>query len=323
MIVVTGGGGFIGSRVVARLGEDNVPAAVIEDFTRAEKWANLRVDNLYDLVDWQDAFVWLDANADAVSAVVHMGAISSTTVTDLDLIRRKNVRFTLELWAWCAQHGKPLVYASSAATYGAGEHGFLDTLSLDDLRKLKPLNMYGWSKQVADLRILRDAANGAPTPPHWYGLKFFNVYGPNEAHKGSMRSVALKLYEQLHGSGYLTLFRSHHPDYEDGKQLRDFVYVDDVADVIVWLLRGGAPSGLYNVGTGKAEPFLAIAEALLRETGKDVPVTYVDMPANIRDQYQYYTEADIKKLRQAGYNGGFRDVAAGVASYVKALQSGS
>lgn len=320
MIVVTGGGGFIGSRVVARLSRDGIAAAIVEDFSRAEKWANLRVDNLHDLVDWQEAFGWLDAHADDIGSVIHMGAISSTTETDLDLIRRKNVRFTFDLWQWCARHGKPLVYASSAATYGGGEHGFSDRLSLDELTRLKPLNMYGWSKQIVDLRLLRDAAGGRPTPPHWYGLKFFNVYGPNEAHKGAMRSVALKLYEQLTHHGHMTLFRSHDPAYEDGRQLRDFVYVDDVADVILWLLRARPASGLYNVGTGKAEPFLAIANALLAATGANASVTYVDMPANIRGQYQYFTEADIGRLRAAGYNGGFRDVAEGVAAYVEALR---
>jgi ADP-L-glycero-D-manno-heptose 6-epimerase len=320
MIVVTGGGGFIGSRVVRRLAQDGVAAVIVEDFSRPEKWVNLRHDNIHDLVDWQEAFAWLDAHAFDVRGVVHMGAISSTTETNLDLIRRKNVRFSLDMWSWCERHNKPLAYASSAATYGDGALGFSDRLTLPELRKLAPLNPYGWSKQLVDLRIMGDVAAERAAPPHWYGLKFFNVYGPNETHKGAMRSVALKLYEQLQGSGELTLFRSHDPAYADGKQLRDFVHVDDVVDVILWLLHRQPESGLYNVGTGKAEPFLAIAETILRETQSRSQVRFIDMPEHIRGQYQYFTQADIGKLRQVGYNGTFRDVATGTADYVKALR---
>lgn len=260
---------------------------------------------------WRTAFTWLERRAADVAAVIHLGAISLTTVTDLEALLSMNVHFSLELWDWCTRNQTPLVYASSAASYGGGEFGFSDRIDLPTLKRLCPLNPYGWSKQIIDLRIARDVAAGLPAPPKWYGLKFFNVYGPLEAHKGEMRSVALKMYQQLKSANCLQLFRSHHPSYEDGKQLRNFVYVEDVVDVILWLLEHGPECGLYNVGTGRPEPFLTIAESVIAQTGADTSVDFIDMPPAVREQYQYHTEADITKLRAAGYAKPFRPLAVG------------
>jgi ADP-L-glycero-D-manno-heptose 6-epimerase len=319
LTVVTGGAGFIGSNVVARLGELGRLAVVVDDFAMPDRWDNLRHANIHDLVNWTDTFGWLDRNADRVSAVIHLGAISSTTENDLNLLLKKNVHFSNQMWDWCAAHVKPLVYASSAATYGDGSHGFSDAMSLDALEELQPLNPYGWSKHIVDLRILRSAAAGAREPPAWYGVKFFNVYGPLEQHKGDMRSVALKLYEKVTAGGQIELFKSYRPDFADGMQLRDFLHVGDSVDVVLWLLAQRPQSGLYNIGTGRAEAFLEIAKAVIAETRTDAAVRFIEMPEALRERYQYFTQADMTKLRGAGYNAPFRTVAEGVADYVRWL----
>jgi ADP-L-glycero-D-manno-heptose 6-epimerase len=319
LTIVTGGAGFIGSNLVEQLGQRGRLAVVIDDFTTPDKWINVRQANIHDLVNWTDAFDWLNRHADCVSEVFHLGAISSTTASDLNLLLKKNVHFSNAVWDWCAEHGKPLVYASSAATYGDGSLGFSDAMALDALEKLVPLNPYGWSKHIVDLRILRSVAAGAKQPPAWYGVKFFNVYGPREQHKGDMRSVALKLYEAIKAGGQMELFRSYRPDIADGMQLRDFMHVGDSADVVSWLMAQRPQSGIYNVGTGRAEAFLEIAKAIIAATGSPSEVRFVDMPEAIRDRYQYFTEADMRKLRSAGYNAPFRTVAEGVADYVRVL----
>ena len=323
VVVVTGGAGFIGSNLVEELGRRGQLAVVIDDFDAAEKWSNLRHANIHDLVNWTAAFDWLDRNADQVSSVFHLGAVSSTTVTDLNLLLAKNVHFSNAMWDWCARRGKPLLYASSAATYGDGRLGFSEAMSLEQLQELRPLNPYGWSKHIVDLRIARSVAAGAQQPPVWYGVKFFNVYGPHEHLKGDMRSVALKLYEKVTSGGHIELFRSHRPDFKDGMQLRDFIHVGDCIEVMAWLMAERPASGLYNIGTGSAEAFLAVANAVIAQTNAQAQVRFIDMPGEIRDRYQYFTEADISKLRGAGYNGSFRTVAAGVADYVRALSAGA
>src|ERR1043166_6537190 len=227
LTIGTGGAGFIGSNLVGRLGAGGRLAVVIDDFSIGDKWVNVRHPNIHDLVNWTEAFDWLDRNADLVGQVFRLGAISSTTANDLKALLKQNVHFSNAMWDWCAAHGKPLLYASSAATYGDGSQGFADKMRLDTLEKLTPLNPYGWSKQIADLRILRSVAAGAKQPPAWYGVKFFNVYGPREHHKGDMRSVALKLYEKVKAGGQIELFRSYRPDFVDGMQLRDFIHGDD------------------------------------------------------------------------------------------------
>lgn len=319
LTVVTGGAGFIGSNVVEELGRRGRLAVVMDDFAMPDRFDNVRHANIQEVVNWTDTFGWLDRNADRVSAVIHLGAISSTTETDLDLLLKKNINFSNAMWDWCAAHGKPLVYASSAATYGDGSHGFSDAMTLDALEKLQPLNPYGWSKHNVDLRILRSATAGAKQPPAWYGVKFFNVYGPREHHKGDMRSVALKLYEKVTSGGQIELFKSYNPKFADGMQLRDFLHVADSVDVVLWLLAQRPASGLYNIGTGRAEAFLEIAKAMIAETRTSATVRFIDMPEAIRDRYQYFTQADMSKLRRAGYNAPFRTVAEGVADYVRAL----
>jgi ADP-L-glycero-D-manno-heptose 6-epimerase len=250
-----------------------------------------------------------------------MGAISATTERDGERLVSENIRLTLDLWEWCSDHKVPFVYASSAATYGDGLEGFDDDASSEALARLKPMNGYGWSKHAVDRRIAMDVAEGRQTPPVWAGLKFFNVYGPRETFKGDMRSVALKLYETLSTGGKATLFKSHNPNYADGGQLRDFVYVGDCVAVILWILEQKRFSGLYNLGTGQARSWLDLATAVFSAMGLPADITYVDMPEAIRDRYQYFTEARMARLRAAGYDAPFTSVEHGVAAYVAWLRA--
>ena len=250
-----------------------------------------------------------------------MGAISATTERDGDRLVSQNVRLSLDLWNWCAERGVPFVYASSAATYGDGLEGFDDDGSPAGLARLKPMNGYGWSKHMVDRRIAMDVAEGRPAPPVWAGLKFFNVYGPGEAFKGDMRSVALKLYETLSAGGQATLFKSHDPQYADGGQLRDFVYVADCAAVVLWILAQKRFSGLYNLGTGQARSFADLATAVFTAMGQAPDIRYVDMPEAIQGRYQYFTEARMDRLRAAGFTAPFHSVEDGVAAYVAWLNA--
>ncbi len=321
LYVVTGGAGFIGSNIAAVLAKRGERVLVVDWLEIGDKWKNLADIALHDIVR-PDAFMgWLAGHPGEVAAIVHMGAISSTTERDGDRLVSENVRPSIDLWKWCARHEVPFVYASSAATYGGGAQGFDDEGSPEGLARLKPMNGYGWSKHMVDRRIAMDVAQGAPQPPVWAGLKFFNVYGPREAHKGDMRSVALKLYETLSAGGRATLFRSHRPDYADGGQLRDFVYVADCAAVVLWILEQKRFSGLYNLGTGRARSFLDLATAVFKAMETEPEITYVDMPEAIRDRYQYFTEARMDRLRQAGYRAPFHSVEAGVADYVAWLRT--
>ena len=320
LYVVTGGAGFIGSNVAAALAGRGERVVVVDWLEVGDKWRNLAPIALHDIVRPDEFRGWLAGHATEVAAIVHMGAISSTTERDGDRLVSENVRLSIDLWAWCARHAVPFVYASSAATYGDGAQGFDDDGSPDALARLKPMNGYGWSKHMVDRRIAMDVAEGRPVPPVWAGLKFFNVYGPREAHKGDMRSVALKLYETLQAGGRATLFRSHRPDYADGGQLRDFVYVADCAAVVLWILAQSRFSGLYNLGTGRARSFLDLANAVFKAVGQAPEVTYVDMPEAIRDRYQYFTEAKMDRLRQAGYRAPFHSLEDGVADYVAWLR---
>jgi ADP-L-glycero-D-manno-heptose 6-epimerase len=322
LYVVTGGAGFIGSNIAAALAAEGKRVVVVDRLGEGDKWKNLAPIVLHDIVR-PDAFMaWLHSRgSDDVAAIVHMGAISSTTERDGDRLVSENVRFSLDLWDWCAEHQVPFVYASSAATYGDGMEGFDDDGSLEALARLKPMNGYGWSKHMVDRRIAMDVAKGRKAPPVWAGLKFFNVYGPGEASKGDMRSVALKLYETLSAGGRATLFRSHNDQYADGGQLRDFVYVADCAAVVLWMLEQDRFSGLYNLGTGKARSFLDLAKAVFEAMELKPEITYVDMPEAIRDRYQYFTEAKMDRLRQAGYGAPFASVEEGVADYVAWLKT--
>lgn len=320
LYVVTGGAGFIGSNIAAALAARGERVVVVDWLGVGDKWRNLAPIALHDLVR-PDAFTpWLAAHADKVAAIVHMGAISATTERDGDKLVSENVRLTLDLWNWCSAHQTPFVYASSAATYGDGLEGFDDAFSPEALARLKPMNGYGWSKHLVDRRIAMDLVEGRPAPPTWAGLKFFNVYGPGEAFKGDMRSVALKLYETLSAGGRASLFKSHNPNYPDGGQLRDFVYVADCAAVVLWILDQKRFSGIYNLGAGQARSWLDLARAVFAAMDLPVDITYVDMPEAIRGRYQYFTEARMERLRAAGYDAPFTSVEDGVAAYVAWLK---
>lgn len=318
MIVITGGAGFIGSNVVAGLEEAGYAELVVCDrFGSDERWRNLAKRELADLITPAELMPFLDGHRGRLKAVIHMGAISSTTETDVDLIVRENVRTTLDLFHWAKHTDVGLIYASSAATYGDGSQGFADTDTPEALNALRPLNAYGWSKAVVDRRIARLAAAGARTPRQWAGLKFFNVYGPNEYHKGDMKSVVAKIYPRARDGQAARLFESHHPDFEDGGQSRDFVHVDDCVKVILWLLAHPEVSGIYNLGTGEARSFKDLATAVYRALGQEPNIEYVPTPEAIRAKYQYFTQADMSRLRAAGYDAPFRSLEDGIADYVQ------
>ena len=317
MFVVTGGAGFIGSNIVAALEERrDAPIVVCDRLRTADKWLNLAKRELANIVPPEDLLAFLEDHASRIDAVIHMGAISSTTERDADLIVSTNFRLSLDLWRWCARHGVRLIYASSAATYGDGSQGFIDDATPEALARLRPLNPYGWSKHLFDRRVTRIVAAGEPSPPQWAGLKFFNVYGPNEYHKGSMTSVISKIFPDIKAAREVRLFQSHHPDYPDGGQLRDFVWVEDCVEVVLWLLRSPEVSGLFNCGTGKARSFADLARAAFKALNQAPRITYIPMPEEIRDRYQYFTEADTRRLRAAGFDHPFTDLEKGVSSYV-------
>lgn len=317
MIVVTGGAGFIGSNIVASLADRGADGIVVCDILdHPEKTAVLDKHPVSEVVPPENLMAWLDTNGAEVDTIFHMGATSSTTVTDMEHLLDNNVGASLDLWRWCSRNEKRLIYASSAATYGDGNDGFDDDNDPATLAGLAPLNAYGLSKQLFDIAAIKLAAAGFH-PPQWAGLKFFNVYGPNEQHKGGQRSVAVQLYEQIGETGKARLFRSHHPDYEDGGQLRDFIWVGDCVDVMMWLYDTPAVSGIFNCGTGKARSFLDLAKACFAAMDRAPDIDYVDTPKNIRDKYQYFTEAGMKRLRQAGYDRAFTPLEDGVALYIQ------
>ena len=317
MIVVTGGAGFIGANIVAALEARGISEIVVCDWLGHEnKWRNIAKRELAAVIPPEDLFDFLYTEAENVEAIFHMGAISATTETDGDRIMENNFQLSMDLWHWCEAHDARLVYASSAATYGDGQQGFDDDGSSEGLQKLAPLNLYGWSKHLFDRRIARLVADGAGTPRQWAGLKFFNVYGPNEYHKGNMRSVVAQVHENIVAGRPVMLFRSHHPDYEDGGQLRDFVYVDDCVDVMMWLYDNPDVSGLFNLGTGKARTFADLATAVYSALGKNAEFSFVDTPVEIRGKYQYFTEARMDRLKAAGYDAPFTELEDGVGKYV-------
>jgi ADP-L-glycero-D-manno-heptose 6-epimerase len=316
MILVTGGAGFIGSNIAAGLAGRGVPVALCDRLRQGNKWRNVAKIELRDVVAPETLFQWLDAHAAQVEAIIHMGAISSTTEPDVDLITEVNFRLSKHLWCWCAAQGKRLIYASSAATYGAGEYGFDDDGSLEALAQLRPLNAYGWSKHLFDRWVAREIAEGGVKPPQWVGLKFFNVYGPNEYHKGGMESVVAQKYPLALTGAPITLFRSYRPDVPDGGQKRDFVYVRDCVDVTLWLLDHPGVNGLFNLGTGQARSFDDLARAVFAALKSPADLQYIDMPEVIRPNYQYFTEASMARLRRAGYTRPFTSLAEGVGDYV-------
>jgi ADP-L-glycero-D-manno-heptose 6-epimerase len=322
LILVTGGAGFIGSHVARDLACLGARIVVADWLSTGEKWRNLAGAALYDIIRPEALFEWLRGEGERVSAVIHLGAISSTAESDVDRIVAANIRLSLNLWAWCAGRGARMIYASSAATYGNGSAGFVDDESAQALARLSPLNAYGWSKHFFDRRVIADVAAGRPVPRQCCGLKFFNVYGQNEAHKGAMQSAVAKMYRALRAGEPLRLFRSHNPLWPDGGQKRDFVFVEDCVAVVRWLLAHPQVSGLFNVGTGTARSFLDVAHAVGAALGRDPEISFIDTPEEYRDAYQYFTEADMTKLRAAGFARPFHMLEEGVRAFVLAEETG-
>lgn len=315
MFLVTGGAGFIGSNVVASLNEAGYSDVVVNDTLGSDgKWRNLQKRQLADFIPPGDLLSWLAGRK--LDAVIHLGAISATTAVDGDEIIENNFRLSLRLLDWCTATRTRFIYASSAATYGDGEAGFVDDGSPTALKKLRPMNLYGWSKHLFDLAIADRATKSQQLPPQWAGLKFFNVYGPNEYHKGAMMSVLCKVFDEAKAGKPVRLFKSDRPGIADGDQRRDFIYVDDVTAVTRWLLETPQVCGLFNVGTGKAQSFREMIEAMFAALGRAPNIEYVDMPVSIRDTYQYFTQASVENLRRAGYNAGFTPLETAVRRYV-------
>ena len=316
MFLVTGGAGFIGSNVVAALNDaGRSDVAVCDVLGHDGKWRNLAKRQLADLVPPAELGDWIKGRR--LDAVIHLGAISETTATDGDLVIETNFRLSMRLLDWCTANGTPFIYASSAATYGDGEQGFADDGSVEALKQLRPMNLYGWSKNLFDLAVAERVAKGERLPPQWAGLKFFNVFGPNEYHKGPMMSVLARRFDDIKSGRVVQLFKSHREGIADGDQRRDFIYVDDVVRVIIWLIATPQVSGLFNVGTGKARSFRDLIVSAYGALGREPNIEYVDMPEQIRGSYQYFTESVVDRLARAGYNGGFTRLEDAVGAYVK------
>lgn len=317
-ILVTGGGGFIGSNIAGDLARNTGYRIVVADeFAHTEKWRNLAKHPIFEVIPPSEIFHWLELHKADLEAVIHMGAVSSTTETDVDLLLSTNFTLARSLWLWATSNKTRIIYASSAATYGDGSAGFNDDISIEYLNSLKPMNAYGWSKHLLDKFVSIAAARKDPLPTQWVGLKFFNVYGPNEYHKGDQRSVAAQIYPHaLHGRP-VKLFKSYNPKYKDGGQLRDFIYVKDCVKVVRWLIDNPKVNGLFNLGTGKARSFEDLAKAVFAAVGKAPAITYIEVPEAIRMNYQYHTEANMARLQAAGYKEPFTSLEDGVKDYVQ------
>ena len=313
MIIVTGAAGFIGSRLVNRLNQDKYNDLVlVDDFSRKDKLTNYSKLNYSELVDRKDFPIWLKRNENQVQFIFHMGARTDTTENSVEIFNELNLNYSKEMWNLCVEYGIALIYASSAATYGDGTLGYSDSHEL--VEKLMPLNPYGDSKNDFDKWAIQQDRS----PYFFAGLKFFNVYGPNENHKNRMASVVLHTFRQVNKTGKMKLFKSHRDDYLDGHQTRDFIFVEDVCDVCMHLMHGrlNIESGLYNVGSGNARTFLDLVTASFKSMKKDVNIEFIDTPEDIRDNYQYFTEADLTKLRASGYNKEFTSLENGVEKYI-------
>lgn len=320
MILVTGGAGFIGSNLVAALEARGRADIVISDRLGSDdKWRNIGKREVREMIKPENLIQWLENCGGDVDTVFHMGAISSTAEQNADLIVENNFILSRRLWSWCAEKGVRFIYASSAATYGMGEQGFSDDDRPEALAMLRPMNPYGWSKHAFDRSISRIIHSGKKEsmPPQWAGLKFFNVYGPNEYHKGDQMSVACKLFPQVVVGAAAKLFKSHDVNYDDGGQIRDFIYVGDCVDVMLWLYDNPKTSGLFNVGTGQGRTFNDLAGAVFTACGRTPKINYIEMPESLQSRYQYYTQADVSKLRSAGYKNKFTPLEEGVARYVR------
>tara|TARA_R110000868_G_scaffold218576_2_gene469320 strand:- start:246698 stop:247693 length:996 start_codon:yes stop_codon:yes gene_type:complete len=321
MFIVTGGAGFIGSVVINELEKTfkGEKITVIDWLGSDDRWKNLNQHTLTDIIFPEDTHDYLVDHADEIKAVIHMGAISTTTESDVDMIVERNIGYSLDLFDWCAEQDVPFIYASSAATYGEGEQGFDDHMDIEHHKKLLPLNAYGFSKCMVDKAIL----NKEHKPSQWVGLKFFNVYGPNEYHKGGQKSVVAHAFKQISDTGAMNLFKSYSPDYKDGEQLRDFVYVKDIARAICWFIQNKQVSGIFNQGTGEARSFKDLVAATFAAMNKAENINYIDMPDNIKGQYQYFTKANMDNFQAiyAQHSNGesfkFMSLEEGVADYVQ------
>jgi ADP-L-glycero-D-manno-heptose 6-epimerase len=316
MLLVTGGAGFIGSNIAAALNDAGRSDVVVCDLLGHDgKWRNIAKRQLADIVPPGQLADWLKGRK--LDAVVHLGAISETTATDGDLVIETNFRFSMRLLDWCTANAVPFIYASSAATYGDGAQGFKDDPSPAALKQLRPMNLYGWSKHLFDMAVIDRVTRREKLPPQWAGLKFFNVFGPNEYHKGTMMSVLARRFADIKAGRPVQLFKSYREGIADGDQRRDFIYVDDVVRVMMWLLATPSVSGLFNVGTGAARSFKDMMLAAFGALGASPNIQYIDMPEQIRGSYQYFTQSEVDRLRSAGYNGGFTGLEDAVELYVK------
>lgn len=311
MIVVTGALGFIGSALIGeliRLGYGQIVA--VDDFSHQDKWPNLEGKSLIAKVERLELFNWLNKHASEIQIVFHIGARTKTNEFDLEVLKTLNIEYTKKMWHFCCENSIPLIYASSAATYGNGNQGFSDDPEKSSM--LKPLNPYGQSKHDVDLWIAKQTEQ----PPFWAGFKFFNVFGPNEYHKNRMASVVFHAFHQIKETGQMKLFKSYHPDYKDGEQRRDFVYIKDVLNVLIHFMEQRKNSGIYNLGSGQSHTFLELAEGVFKALGHIPQISYIDMPEDIRDNYQYFTEANMQRLKQAGYSNNFWDFEDAIRDYV-------
>ncbi len=312
MIIVTGAAGFIGSCLVNKLNNKGYKDIIlVDDFSNPEKNRNIEHKVFAEKVDRENFFHWMDKNHKNIEFIFHIGARTDTTEFNVEVFNKLNLNYSKSVWSACTRYKIPLVYASSAATYGLGELGYTDDHSI--IKDLKPLNPYGESKNDFDKWVLKQKQH----PPYWTGLKFFNVYGPNEYHKDRMASVILHAYHQIKQTGMVKLFRSHNPNFEDGKQLRDFIYVKDVVNVIYFLMNKQKNAGIYNLGTGKARTFSDLVKATFKSLDLQPSIEFIDTPIDIRDKYQYFTEAKMDKLRGIGYDDEFYSLEQGIEEYVQ------
>ena len=316
MIIVTGAAGFIGSAFVWQLNEMGIEDIIVSDKLRTEeKWLNLAKRKYYDWVDKDKLFDYLETTAEKITAIIHMGACSATTEKDMDFLMENNYEYTKKLWDYSVKNDAVFIYASSAATYGDGELGYDDEIGLKGHNALRPLNKYGYSKKIFDVWALKQEK----TPKKWFGLKYFNVYGPQEYHKGRMASMVFHAFNQYNAEKEVKLFKSHKDGYKDGYQLRDFVYIKDVTNVMYFLMKeASAPNGVYNLGTGGARAFYELAKSTVEAAGGDASkIKFVEMPEDLRGKYQYFTEAKMDKLKKAGYSRDFTSLEDGVKDYVQ------
>lgn len=312
VIAITGAAGFIGSCLVGFLNQLGFEKLIlVDDFSDAKKVYNLMGKKYLNKVHREQFSDWLKGHPDTIQYIFHLGARTDTTDPDYAIFKHLNLDYSKDIWEYCVENNIPLVYASTAATYGDGAFGYKDDESL--IPQLQPLNVYGVSKNQFDIWALEQKRQ----PPFWSGLKFFNVYGPNEYHKGRMASVIFHSYQQIKDRGYIKLFRSHKPEYKDGGQLRDFIYVKDVIKVCLWLMQNKPSNGIYNLGTGQARPFNDLANGVFKSVSINSKIEYIDTPEDIRDKYQYFTEADMEKLKSAGYTDSFYTLEEGIEDYVQ------